>query len=278
MIPKVIHIISIPEHKKVLLLKNSYPSNNLIKKSNITVMTWDKKMIQQLLEKYPKIYSVYKNVDKLSGFIHSLSIQRLISSFAILKEYGGIYYETDLNCSKSVDKIFSYKEPNIIFIMKSSFSFSFSSFLDGIKHLFTVEPNFNSHFMAMEKDHPIWERVFPIIEESTSKYTINNVLSNILNEKKYPISIYDCEKDTLSYLKIQTTKSPLFWWKIFLFIAVIIIIIIVERINRYNVIKFNLSSYIPGITHPYPSTSSSNNSNQINNHKKQKKQRFKLIN
>ena len=58
MIPKLIHIISIPEHKEVLLLKNSYPSNNLIKKSNITVMTWDKKMIHPLLEKYPKIYFI----------------------------------------------------------------------------------------------------------------------------------------------------------------------------------------------------------------------------
>lgn len=266
MIPKVIHIISIPEDEEVLLLKNNstQPSNNLIKQSNITVITWDKKMIQQLLEKYPKIYSVYKNIDKLSGFIHSLSIQRLISSFVILKEHGGIYYETYVNCSKTIDKIFSYVEPelNIIFVMKSSSV----SFLDRIKNLFIIEPNFNSHFIAMEKNHPIWKKIFPIIEESISKYDINNALTKEIKENNYPISIYDCEKDTLSYFKIQPTKSP-FWWKIFLFIAVIIIIFIVERINRFNVIKFNISSYIPGVTHPYPSSTSSN-TNMYTNHKK----------
>ena len=249
MIPKLIHIISIPEHKEVLLLKNSYPSNNLIKKSNITVMTWDKKMIHPLLEKYPKIYSVYKNVDKLSGFLQSLISQRLITSFVIITEYGGIYYETDLDCYKSLDKIFTYKEPNIIFMMKSSSSLPF---LDGIKNLFTTGPNFNYHFMAMEKDHPIWKKVFPIIENSNCKYTINNTLSKVINDSNYPISIYNCDKDNWSYLKNQSIQYY-FWWKIFLFLAVIIIIIMVEIINRFNIIKFNISSYIPGITHPYPS-------------------------
>lgn len=253
MLPKLIHIISNKE-EEIFIFKKRYE-----KYFKIPLMIWDTKSIILLLEKYPKIYSVYNNVDNLSGFIHSKSIQILLSSFLILKEYGGIYYETDLNCFQFINKILSQKESNLISIMKSPSS----TYYEKIQNFFIYMPNLNYKFLALQKQHPIWEEVLPIIENSNSKYIIQDALTNKIKENNYPVYIYDCENNTFSFINSNPTKST-FWLQIFLFVIVIIIIIIVEKINRYNLINFNLSSFIPGITNPYPPSSSSfSNSNSI---------------
>lgn len=245
MIPKIIHIITNKEDE-IMVFKKRYE-----KYLKITFMIWDNQLIIPLLEKYPKIYSVFKNVDKFSGFIHSISIQKLLSSFVILKDYGGIYLEIDLNCFQWIDKIFSQKESDLIYLIKSSPS----SFFEKITNLF-YSPFPNQYpLLAMKKQHPIWELVFPIIENSNTKYTIQHALSNVIKDKNFPVNILDCDNGTLTFFQTKPTYS-FFWLQIILFISVIIIIIMVERINRFNVIKFNLSSYIPGITHPIPASSS----------------------
>ena len=258
MIPKIIHTIwlqgyeFLPEKKKELhhKLKKQHP--------DLEFIVWDNKMIYTLLEKYPKLLGLFKDVDKLSGFIHSQVIQRNIASFVILKEFGGLYYDVDFVCLSTINNIpipdWTSVEDNCIYITTScSSEISIFSYLS---NFFRKNYRFSSDFIAIQPSHPIWEKVFENIESNHSKKEIHNVLNKVLNEYFYPITLVECKNNSSKYtylnININDFQKHFYWEKIGLFLFVFLIIFIVDRVNNYNIIKFNISSYIPGITHPPP--------------------------
>lgn len=266
MIPKIIHTIwlqgyeFLPEKKKVFHhnIKKLHP--------DLEFIIWDNKMIYSLLKKYSKILGLYKDVDKLTGFIHSEVIQRNIASFVILKEFGGLYYDVDFDCLSLIDNIpipdWSSTKDNCIYITNSNSSknnlniFTF----DYLSSFFMGNHQYSSDFIAIQKSHPIWEKVFEYIEKIYSKKEIHFVMNKVLHETSYPIILVECNNSNnnspnYTYLNINNNniKKNFYWEKIGLFFCVLLIIFIVDRVNHYNIIKFNMSSYIPGITHPPPS-------------------------
>jgi len=265
MIPKIIHTIwlqgyeFLPEKKKVFHhnLKKIHP--------DLEFIVWDNKMIYLLLKKYPKMLGLYKDVDKLTGFIHSEVIQRNIASFVILKEFGGLYYDVHFDCLSLINNIpipdWSNVKENCIYIVNSNSSkknlniFTF----DYLSSFFMENYYYSSEFIAIQKSHPIWEKVFEYMEKMYSKKEIHFVMNKVLHESSYPIILVECDNSNsnsldYTYLNINNTdtnfKKNFYWEKIGLFLCVFLIIFIVDRVNHYNIIKFNISSYIPGITHP----------------------------
>jgi mannosyltransferase OCH1-like enzyme len=259
MIPKIIHTIwlkgyeFLPEKKKDLnhKLKKQYP--------DLEFIIWDNKMIYPLLEKYPKLLGLFKDVDKLSGFIHSEVIKRNIASYIILKEFGGVYYDVHFDCLPLIPlPDWTNAKENCIYITNSSSS---NNILNYISNFFIKKYYFSSDFIAIQPSHPIWEKVFENIESTNSKKEIHDVLNKILNENSYPITLVECNDKQSKYIftniNINNTKKHFFWEKIGLFLFVFIIIFIVDKVNQYNIIKFSISSYIPGFSQP-PSPDSLN--------------------
>jgi mannosyltransferase OCH1-like enzyme len=264
MIPKIIHTIwlqgyeFLPEKKKDLLhkLKKLHP--------DLEFIVWDYKMIYPLMVKNPKLIGLFKDVDKLSGFIHSKVIQKTIASYLILKEFGGIYYDGQFDCLSLIKNIFIYdlsnvKENSIYITSSSSYKINIFNYLS---NFFRKKYYFSSDFIAIQPSHPIWEKVFENIESKNSKKEIHDALNNVLNENSYPITLVECNDKLSKYIftKINinnNTKKLFFWEKIWLFLFVFLIIFIVDKVNQYNIIKFSISNYIPGFTHP-PSYSSLN--------------------
>ena len=260
MIPKIIHTIwlqgyeFLPEDKKVFHhnLKKIHP--------DLEFIVWDNKMVYSLLKKYPKMLGLYKDVDKLTGFIHSEVIQRNIASFVILKEFGGIYYDVHFECLSLKNNIpipdWSNTKDNCIYITNSVKKLNIFTF-DYLSSFFMENNYYSSDFIAIQKSHPIWEKVFEYMENTYSKKDIHFIMNKVLHENSYPIILVECNSSNsldYTYLNINNNdfKKHFYWEKIGLFFCVILIIFIVDRVNHYNIIKFNISSYIPGITHPPP--------------------------
>jgi mannosyltransferase OCH1-like enzyme len=260
MIPKIIHTIwlqgyeFLPEKQKVL-------HNNLKKlHSDFEFIVWDNKMIYSLLKKYPNMSFLYRDVDKLTGFIHSEIIQKNIASFVILKEFGGIYYNLHFNCLSLINNIpvpdwkEKGKKENCIYITNINSGKGLNKFTLDYWTTFLIPNNYySSDYICIQKSHPIWDKVFEYIEKKNSKKEIHFALNKILKESYYPIILVECDNNfsKYTYLNINNNiKKNFYWEKIGLFLFVFLIIFLVDKINQYNIIKFNISSYIPGITHP----------------------------
>jgi len=263
MIPKIIHNIWIQGY-------NELPEKN--KKNQIEIkklnpdwdfIIWDNTMILQLLEKYPKLLNLYKNPDKLTGIIHSYATQSDIARYIILKEFGGLYYDLDFECVSSLDELFKNKDGKIDDINTVYIASSKIELLDYIWPFNFYKPKYCSCFMAFQKNHPVWEKVIQKIENTTSKYVIGQAIDQSLQESEYNIIVlervnghYAClKKDHICFTPVESSWNPIrpimkflncYYKQVLLFILTIIIIIIVEKINHHNILKFGLTTIIPG--------------------------------
>ena len=199
MIPKIIHTIwlqgyeFLPEKKKIF-------HHNLKKlHSDLEFIVWDNKMIYSLLKKYPKMLGLYKDVDKLSGFIHSEVIQKNIASFVILKEFGGLYYDVHFNCLSLINNIpipdWSSGKDNCIYITNSVKHLNIFDY-DYLSSFFMDNYHYSCDFIAIQKSHPIWEKVFEYIENIHSKKDIHFVMNKVLHETSYPIILVECNSNS----------------------------------------------------------------------------------
>jgi hypothetical protein len=274
MIPKLIHNIwiqgydQLPEKKKQnhIEIKKLNPDWDFI--------VWDNKTILQLLQKYPLLLSLYKKVDQLSGIITREATQSDIARYVILKEYGGLYYDVDFECVSSFQELFSEKEdvPKETVYIASSQVEILDCVWPSVLNFFGNKPRYCSCFMAFQKNHPIWDKVFLSIQKTSSKYTIGHALDSALQENNYPIVIlerigghYVCsKKDQICFTPVESSWNPFRSWlhfvncngkQIILFLLIFIIIFIVEKINHFNVMKFGLTTFIPGLPSTAPPVS-----------------------
>ena len=132
MIPKIIHNIWIQGYENL-------PNENKIHHLNIKklnpdweFMIWDDEMIKNLLQKYPKIYDIYKKSDYYSGSIENNIIKSDIARYIIMKEYGGLYFDIEFKCKSTFDDVFLNKNIPVLIIAAintakiNELSFSFS--------------------------------------------------------------------------------------------------------------------------------------------------------
>ena len=122
--------------------------NSIEEKKNLNpswkYIIWDEKMILKLLELYPKLLNIYKNIDKYEGMISNLTSKSDIARFAIIRTYGGVYFDVDFICNSSFDNLFSSEDPNTIFIASSE--------IDFIKNLYPFKkPKYCACFFGMKK-------------------------------------------------------------------------------------------------------------------------------
>jgi hypothetical protein len=293
MIPRLIHNIWIQGYDQ---LPEKYKRNQLeIKKINPDwdFIIWDNQKILELLQKYPKLLSLYKNASQLSGIISAEATQSYIARYIILKDFGGLYYDFDYECSCSLNELFDERshDSNLSIYIANSKN-------ETIDYLwpFYKKSNYCSCFMAFPKFHPIWDKVIQILEKATNKYEIGHALDRILqiNEDNYPIIVLQlCTFKTAAMWPLMSSKDNSYHalemcegvtrvessWnpfrpfiqffncnikKIMLFIMIFLIIFIVERMNRYNSMIFGLPSFIPGL----PSSLPPNNQTTITNREK----------
>ena len=290
-IPKIIHNIWIQGY-------NELPEKN--KKNHIEIkklnpdwdfIIWDNAMILQLLEKYPKILYTYKNVDKLSGIVNSRATQSDIARYVILKEFGGLYYDLDFECVSSLNELFQENDSNV---KDNNTVFIASSKIELLDYLCPFDfiwrkPKYCSCFMALKKNHPVWEKVFKSIENTNSKYVIGHAIDTKLQESDYNVIVlervnghYACsKKDHVCFTPTESSWNLIrptmrflncYYKQILLLLISIIVIIFVEKINHYNILKLGLTSIIPGVpnTQTQPQTQSTVETKQQKNKKSKK--------
>jgi hypothetical protein len=265
MIPKIIHNIWIQGYEN---LPNENKTNYMnLKKMNPEwdFMIWDNDMIKNLLKKYPDIYELYtKNT---YNAYEKDSIKSDIARYIIIKEYGGLYFDIGYTCNSSIDELFNGK--NMKINPKNAIYIS-SSKIDLLDYIYPFQkPEYSSCFMAMDKNHPIWEKVIQKLKFADTKYQIQNALDITLQENKnetnpYPIILFDkvngqyqcMNKDTVCYRQISAgwkfTRPILkyincYYKQIILFILVVIIIIFVEFLYMHNAMKYGAVNFVPGM-------------------------------
>jgi hypothetical protein len=266
MIPKIIHNIwiqgyeDLPEKNKLnhIQIKKLNPDWDFI--------IWDNKMILQLLKKYPSLLNLYKKVNQLSGIIHSKATQSDIARYVILKEFGGLYYDLDYECVSPLGDLFSSSNDTKETVYIASSKIEFLDYLWPLGNFISL-PMYCSCFMAFPKNHPVWDKVFKKIEKTTSKYVIGHAVDQILQESEYPIILLDrvygqyvCSNvNKICFTPVESSWNPIrpflrflncYYKKIILIILVFLIIFIVERVNHFNIIKFGLATFIPGLPPP----------------------------
>jgi hypothetical protein len=269
MIPKIIHNIWIEGYEN---LPNENKINYLnIKKNNPDweFLIWDDEMIKKLLQKYPYLRDMY-NKNTYSVFDKE-SIKSHIARYIIMKEYGGLYFDIEFNCTSSFDKLFSNENNNseskeTIFISKSTVNYW--------NYIYSLQKTkYSSGFVAMDKNHPIWNKVIEKLKHATTKYDIINALDISLQQNEnndqtskngFPVIIldkvngdyYQCENnDTICYKPSKiigvfgnTFKYIKCYYKqIILFIIAVIIIICVEYLYIHNAKSFGVVNFIPGL-------------------------------
>ena len=161
-------------------------------------IVWNEKMILQLLQLYPKLLSIYQNIDKYDGMISSVTSKSDIARFAIIKTFGGIYFDVDFICNSSFDNIFVNDDPNTIFIASSE--------IDFIKKIYPFKkPKYCACFFGMRKNHPIWDDVFEYIYNAKNKRDIGESLDQVLQVNKNKFNIFN-----LSMIKTHYSCSSNF--------------------------------------------------------------------
>jgi hypothetical protein len=270
MIPKIIHNIWIEGYEN---LPNENKINYLnIKKKNPDweFLIWDDEMIKKLLQKYPSISDMY-NKNTYTVFDKD-SIKSHIARYIIMKEYGGLYFDIDFNCTSSFDNLFSNENNNsdtnkTIFISKSAVNYW--------NYIYSLQKTkYSSGFMAVDKNHPIWNKVIEKLKHATTKYDIINAVDISLqqiennhktSETSFPIVIldkvnsdyYQCENnETICYKSVPSSHimfGSVFKYitcyhkQILLFILAVIIIICVEYLYMHNSRTFGVVNFIPGL-------------------------------
>jgi hypothetical protein len=269
MVPKIIHNIWIEGYEN---LPNEMKMNYLnIKKSNPEweFMIWDNEMITQLLKKYPTIYEMYNN-NSYTVFDKD-SIKSHIARYIIMKDYGGLYFDIEYKCTSSLDNLIlndnnKNETKNTIYIASSKINYW--------NYIYSLQKTkYSSSFMAMDKNHPIWDKVIEKLKQATTKYQINNALDISLmqiennhktRESAFPIVLltkvngnyHQCEnKDTVCYKSNSSTNSInslykyliCYYKQILIFILAIFIVICVEYLYMHNAKAFGTINFIPGL-------------------------------
>ena len=270
MTPKIIHNIWLQGYEN---LPNEIKINYLnIKKQNPEweFMIWDDDMIKKLLKKNTSLYELYTN-NTYSTF-EKESIQTHIARYVIMKEYGGMYFDMDIKCTSSFDNLFSHEShdsKNTIYIINSEMNYW--------NYIYSLQKTkYSSNFMAMDKNHPIWDKVIEKLKHATTKYAIVNALDSSLQQNEnadktnasavaFPIVIlekvngsdYQCEnKDDICYKSNAYSSNffnkafkyiSCFHKQIILFIFAVIIIIGVEYLYMQNAMTFGAMNFIPGM-------------------------------
>lgn len=267
MIPKIIHNIWLQGYDN---LPNTIKiQHNNIKKLNpeweFTV--WDNNMIEKLLKKYPKIYDKYRNAANYSRNINAT--KSYIVRYIIMKEYGGIYCNVEENCeNNSFNSLFRDEDQNT---NKTLYVASEKKGLLDYSDWFH-NSNYSSSFMAMDKQHPVWEKVVEKLIFSTSEQQIKMAFTISLQEMEtssnsYPIIILDKvngyyqskNNNTQCYTNDDFLSNPFrsilkyiycYYKQILLFVLVIIIIAGVEKLYFFNASRFGTINFIPGMPPP----------------------------
>jgi hypothetical protein len=280
MIPKIIHNIWIQGYENL-------PNENKVTYANIKklnpewdFMIWDDEMIKKMLKKYPSIYNIYIKTSNYTE-IDNNTIKSDIARYIIMKEYGGLYFDIDFNCTSSFDELFLNEnndnndnnetngtKKNTIYIASSNANLW--SYINPFQ-----KTKYCSCFMAMDKNHPIWETVIQKLKNATTKFQIREALDISLQEsenervpktKAFPIILlnkvngnyYQCvDNDTICYTQSSSSSwypvTPIlkyincYYKQIILFILAVLIIIAVEYLYLHNAKTYGAVNFIPGM-------------------------------
>jgi hypothetical protein len=283
MIPKIIHNIWIQGYENL-------PNENKVTYANIKklnpewdFMIWDDEMIKKMLKKYPSVYNIYIKTSNYTE-IDNNTIKSDIARYIIMKEYGGLYFDVDFSCTSSFDELFFIEnndnnetnetnetnktKKNTIYIASSNTNlWSYINLFQKTKYC--------SCFMAMNKNHPIWETVIQKLKNATTKFQIREALDISLQEsenervpniKGFPIILlnkvngnyYQCvDNDTICYTQSSYSSwypiTPIlkyincYYKQIILFILAVFIIIVVEYLYMHNAKIYGAVNFIPGM-------------------------------
>jgi hypothetical protein len=283
MIPKIIHNIWIQGYENL-------PNENKVTYANIKkinpewdFMIWDDEMIKKLLKKYPSIYNIYLKTNNYTETDNN-TIKSNIARYIIMKEYGGLYFDIDFNCTSSFDGLFldentetngnaeinKKKETKNNTIYIASSNANLWSYINPFQ-----KAKYCSCFMAMDKNHPIWESVIEKLKQATTKFQIREALDISLQQsenerasetKAFPIILlnkvngnyYQCiNNETICYTQSSSSSwypvTPIlkyincYYKQIILFILALLIIVAVEYLYLHNAKNYGAVSFIPGM-------------------------------
>jgi hypothetical protein len=283
MIPKIIHNIWIQGYENL-------PNENKVTYANIKkinpewdFMIWDDEMIKKLLKKYPSIYNIYLKTNNYTETDNN-TIKSNIARYIIMKEYGGLYFDIDFNCTSSFDGLFldentetngnaeinKKKETKNNTIYIASSNANLWSYINPFQ-----KAKYCSCFMAMDKNHPIWESVIEKLKQATTKFQIREALDISLQQsenerasetKAFPIILlnkvngnyYQCiNNETICYTQSSSSSwypvTPIlkyincYYKQIILFIIALLIIVAVEYLYLHNAKNYGAVSFIPGM-------------------------------
>jgi len=287
MIPKIIHNIWIEGYEN---LPNEYKVTYAnIKKINPEweFIIWDDDMIKKILKKYPPIYNMYIRANNYTETDNN-KIKSDIARYIIMKEYGGLYFDMDFKCSSSFDELFLSEnndnnenndnkkkneihpptKKNTIYIASSNATLW--SYINPFQ-----KAKYCSCFMAMDKNHPIWDSVIQKLKQATTKFQIREALDISLQQSEnelgnkntsFPIILlnkvngnyYQCvNSDTICYTQSSSSSwyliTPIlryincYYKQIILFILAVLIIITVEYLYMHNARIYGAINFIPGM-------------------------------
>ena len=182
-------IIYLKKIKRIIIILKDLTMNG-------DLFFWDEPMIIELLKRYPKIYDIYNNIEKLSYTIkiNTYAIKSDISRYMILKEYGGLYFDIDFECISSFNDLFN--EDDTIYTISSKIP---------LLYLYPFsKPIYCSCFVALEKDHLIWNNVINIILHAKTQYEIGSAFDISLQKGNYNVVVlneingqYTCKNNAI---------------------------------------------------------------------------------
>ena len=282
-IPKILHNIWLPGYDKIDQLAKELHMN--IKKINPEweFMIWDESSILGVLKKYPEMNFLYMNCSNLTGAVLTSTCKAEIAKYVILKEYGGIYFDFEYQCTKPFDSLVSFTPDS-----NSSYSPVFVTYdsKDTLEYIFSFGiEKYSSSWIAVSKNHPVWDSIFSNLKKSSNKYELfeawNQTLKKIEKENKISIKVIGEElKRGCKYLPNEMTMKThtpcssmyenynengnflLYIWsyikchykQLLLLVVCFLIIIGIHHLNDFNSRSFSQPSFpgMPGFGAPPP--------------------------
>lgn len=265
MIPKIIHNIWIQGYENLPNEKKINYVNIKKKNPDWEFIIWDDDMIKKLLKKYQPIYELY--IKNTHHAFDKDSIKSDIARYIIMKEYGGLYYDIEFKCVTSFENLFLNNNHTII---SKNIVYIATSKTNMWNYLYSLQkPKYSSSFMAMDKNHPIWDIVIERLKRATAKYDIHNALDIALQQSEnkdnaFPILLldkingqYQCtNNDTICYKPESYSWYSFaslfkyincYYKQIILFIVACIIIVCVEYLYMHNSRTYGIMNFIPGM-------------------------------
>ena len=273
-IPKILHNIWLPGYDK--LDEEAKIMNLNIKQINPDwdFMIWDESSISGVIKKYPDMYALYMNCSKMSGAVLTSTCKAEIAKYVILKEYGGIYFDFEYQCTKPFDNLVSF-DPTSIFVTYEN--------RDWLEYIFSfgVE-KYSSSWIGVCKNHPVWEHVFTNLKKCENKYElfeawnktlqivskqgfhIKNIGDDLNKSCKYVPNTMtikthvSCssmnENENESFLSYIWSYIKCHYKQLILLLICILIVIGIHRLNDYNSTIFAQPSFpgMPGFGGPSP--------------------------